>query len=182
MARPHLTNKNFCLYLATTEPSSFCKCTCFSNSTIIELRPINTDKDLSDGLLERGAEPGWNFDDYATPEIDTREDSKDDNEENKNKQTTSRNRALTCNDCNRAFCLDYNLPKCKGAKEEDVIATCFQRDSRKDEAVVIMFILATSGLLAWAVLRPWVQGWVEAARERRSYIPVSHGGGGTDQH
>jgi hypothetical protein len=126
MARPHLTNKNFCLYLATTEPSSFCKCTCFSNSTIIELRPINTDKDLSDGLLERGAEPGWNFDDYATPEIDTREDSKDDNEENKNKQTTSRNRALTCNDCNRAFCLDYNLPKCKGAKEEDVIATCFR--------------------------------------------------------
>lgn len=38
-----------------------------------------------------------------------------------------------------------------------------ERDSRKDEAVVIMFILATSGLLAWAVLRPWVQGWVEVS-------------------
>lgn len=113
------------LMFASTEPSSFCKCTCFSNSTIIELRPINTDKDLSDGLLKREAAPGLNFDDYATPEIDAREDSKDD-DENKNKQTTSRNRALTCNDCNRAFCLDYNLPKCKGAKEEDVIATCFR--------------------------------------------------------
>lgn len=48
-----------------------------------------------------------------------------------------------------------------------------ERDSRKDEAVVIMFILATSGLLAWAVLRPWVQGWVEVSltleRESRKW-------------
>lgn len=45
-----------------------------------------------------------------------------------------------------------------------------ERDSRKDEAVVILFILATSGLLAWAVLRPWVQGWVEVSLtlERKS--------------
>lgn len=42
-----------------------------------------------------------------------------------------------------------------------------ERDSRKDEAVVIMFILATSGLLAWAVLRPWVQGWVEVSLAKR---------------
>ncbi|EED18488.1 MFS transporter, putative [Talaromyces stipitatus ATCC 10500] len=144
------------------KPSSFCKCTCFSNSTIIELRPINTDKDLSDGLLKRRTTEltnlwGW---DHKTAEIDAREEQKDD----KNKQTPGRGRALTCSDCNRAFCLDYNLPKCKGAREEDVIATCFQRDSRKDEAVVIIFILATSGLLAWAVLRPWVQGWVEPVR------------------
>lgn len=43
-----------------------------------------------------------------------------------------------------------------------------ERDSRKDEAVVIMFILATSGLLAWAVLRPWVQGWVEVSLTMKS--------------
>lgn len=42
-----------------------------------------------------------------------------------------------------------------------------ERDSRKDEAVVIMFIVATSGLLAWAVLRPWVQGWVEVSFTQR---------------
>lgn len=40
-----------------------------------------------------------------------------------------------------------------------------ERDSRKDEAVVLIFILATSGLLAWAVLRPWVQGWVEVSSD-----------------
>lgn len=114
----------------TTEPSSFCKCTCFSNSTIIELRPINTDKDLSDGLLKRLVESpesrGWNFDEYSIPDIDAREETKESGGDDKQKQTPSRNRALTCNDCNRAFCLDYNLPKCKGAKEEDVIATCFR--------------------------------------------------------
>ncbi|QRD92916.1 hypothetical protein F9C07_13306 [Aspergillus flavus] len=48
-----------------------------------------------------------------------------------------------------------------------------ERDSRKDEAIVFIFIIATSGLLAWAVFKPWVQKYLEAARERRSYIPVS---------
>jgi hypothetical protein len=38
-----------------------------------------------------------------------------------------------------------------------------ERDSTKDEAVVIIFILATSGLLTWAVFRPWVQGWIEVS-------------------
>ena len=30
-----------------------------------------------------------------------------------------------------------------------------ERDSRKDEAVVFIFIVATVGLLAWAAVRPW---------------------------
>lgn len=38
-----------------------------------------------------------------------------------------------------------------------------ERDSRKDQAVVIIFIIATGGLLTWAVVRPWVQGWVEVS-------------------
>ncbi|KAF9892586.1 hypothetical protein FE257_000988 [Aspergillus nanangensis] len=82
-------------------------------------------------------------------------------------------RPLSCNDCNRKFCLGYDLPTCKGAKEEDVFTTCFQRDSRKDEAIVFIFIIATGGLLAWAVFKPWVEKYLEAARERRSYMPVS---------
>lgn len=87
-------------------------------------------------------------------------------------------RAGNCNDCNRQFCLDYNLPICKGAGMEDVFTTCFQRDSRKDEAVVFIFIFATAGLLLWAAVKPWVGKWVDSARERRSYIPVStHGDG-----
>ena len=35
-------------------------------------------------------------------------------------------RAGNCNDCNRHFCLDYNLPICKGAGMEDVFTTCFR--------------------------------------------------------
>lgn len=36
-------------------------------------------------------------------------------------------RALSCNDCNRKFCLNYDLPTCKGAKEDDVVTTCFRK-------------------------------------------------------
>ncbi|KAJ5491532.1 hypothetical protein N7539_003099 [Penicillium diatomitis] len=79
-------------------------------------------------------------------------------------------RALTCNDCNRKFCLDYKLPICKDAKEED-------RDSRKDQAVVFIFIFATGGLLLWALLKPWIERFIEAARERRSYVPVGESEG-----
>ncbi|KZF22891.1 hypothetical protein L228DRAFT_247305 [Xylona heveae TC161] len=80
--------------------------------------------------------------------------------------------ATTCADCNRSFCLEYRLPICKGAREEDIFTTCFQRDSRKDEAFVFIFIFATAGLLLWALLRPWVGNWVQAAKERSRYVPV----------
>jgi len=64
-------------------------------------------------------------------------------------------------DCNKQFCLDYHLPICKDATEDDVFTTCFQRDSRKDEAVVFVFIIATGGLLGWAAVKPWWQRWRE---------------------
>lgn len=78
-----------------------------------------------------------------------------------------------------------------------------ERDSRKDETVVFIFIIATGGLLVWAAVKPWAEKWIEvcfllfitlplfkittrvveqntndiyqiqAARERRSYIPVT---------
>ena len=38
-------------------------------------------------------------------------------------------RAGNCNDCNRQFCLDYNLPICKGAGMEDVFTTCFREST-----------------------------------------------------
>ncbi|KAL2003649.1 hypothetical protein VTN02DRAFT_2912 [Thermoascus thermophilus] len=125
--------------VSASTPASFCKCTCFSNSTIIQLDspPLSSSADLLDGAFLG------------------RRDRRDE------KKKTTKHRALNCNDCNRKFCLDYNLPVCKGAKEEDVFTTCFQRDSRKDEAVVFIFIFATSGLLAWAALRPWVGKWIE---------------------
>ena len=41
------------------------------------------------------------------------------------------------------------------------LITVVERDSRKDEAVVFVFIFATAGLLGWALIRPWVERWVE---------------------
>ncbi|KAL4765230.1 uncharacterized protein BDW70DRAFT_83854 [Aspergillus foveolatus] len=135
-----------------SSPASFCKCTCFSNSTIIPLDPDKGESSLHGtlGLFSRN--------DYI---------------DNQDEKRAGNYRSLSCNDCNRKFCLGYDLPTCKGAKEDDVLTTCFQRDSRKDEAIVFIFIIATGGLLLWAVFRPWVQKWMEAARERRTYIPVS---------
>lgn len=129
------------IYAAST---SFCKCTCFSNSTIIQLdgsSSPNSGSSKPDAKKTRG----------------------------------------TCSDCNKAFCLSYNLPICKGAKEEDVFTTCFQRDSAKDEAVVFIFIGATTALLVYAAVRPWVEKWsevryevvTESRRERRRRITLS---------
>ncbi|KAL4977828.1 hypothetical protein BDW66DRAFT_131881 [Aspergillus desertorum] len=137
--------------LAST-PASFCKCTCFSNSTIIPLDPEKGDSSLHGTLNLFGRS------DYIGTE---------------NEKRTGNYRSLSCNDCNRKFCLGYDLPTCKGAKEDDVFTACFQRDSRKDEAIVFIFIIATGSLLLWAVFRPWVQSWMEAARERQTYVPVS---------
>lgn len=96
--------------------TSFCKCTCFSNSTIIPLTNI----------------PG---------------------------ESTAKK--ATCNDCNRQFCLSYNLPICKDAKDADVFTTCFQRDSTKDQLIVFTFIFVTCGLLIWATVRPYAETYLE---------------------
>lgn len=64
-----------------------------------------------------------------------------------------RSSSSSCNECNRAFCMSYNLPICKDAEEKDVQTMCFQRDSRKDQIIVWVFILGTGGLLSWAGIR-----------------------------
>ncbi|KXL46979.1 MAG: hypothetical protein FE78DRAFT_144988, partial [Acidomyces sp. 'richmondensis'] len=78
----------------------------------------------------------------------------------------------SCADCNKQFCLSYHLPICQDATESDVFATCFQRDSKKDQAVVLVFLGATGGLLAWAAVGPWVSKW----RGWRGYGAVGRGG------
>lgn len=42
----------------------------------------------------------------------------------------------------------------------DILGTSIERDSVKDEAVVFIFILATAGLLVWALAKPYVQKWL----------------------
>lgn len=114
----------------TAASTSFCKCTCFTNSTIIQL-------------------------DGTSPTSPGSGESKSDAKKTRG----------TCSECNKAFCLSYNLPICKGAKEEDVFTTCFKRDSAKDEAVVFIFIAATTGLLVYAAVRPWVEKWTAVCGE-----------------
>lgn len=134
--------------MCTTAATSFCKCSCFGNSTIIA---------LSGSKASSTSPKTSHFNSAAAG--------------------SSQTHRGTCNDCNRKFCLDYNLPICKNAKEEDVVTTCFQRDSAKDEAVVFVFIFATVGLLVYAAVKPWVETWAEKMRERRSYMPISNAGG-----
>lgn len=121
--------------------SAFCKCTCFGNSTII---------DLNGGP--------------ATTPVTVEDPDK------------SQKTVRTCNDCTKRLCLDYHLPICKDAEEEDVFTQCFWRDSAKDQTVVLIFIAATVGLLGWAGLKPWVERWREGVRDRGGYAGLGgHG-------
>ncbi|KAK0508472.1 hypothetical protein JMJ35_008748 [Cladonia borealis] len=191
---PYLTLLSLLTLTSAYSPTSFCKCTCFSNSTIILLDAPSSHSSRSlPVLLPRTAQhddieellpedppiessPPPPDDEGETLRPEEGEGGGGDNRKENNNGDRKEYRAGNCNDCNRQFCLDYNLPICKGAGMEDVATTCFQRDSRKDEAVVLIFIFATAGLLIWAVVKPWVGKWVESARERRSYIPVSSQG------
>jgi hypothetical protein len=44
-----------------------------------------------------------------------------------------------------------------------------ERDSLKDETVVVIFIFATAGLLSWALVKPWV----DKLRDRAAFAPVA---------
>lgn len=121
-------------------PTSFCKCTCFTNSTIIPLdAPVTTTPSLSHTFLapripeEQAEEP---LPDANPPGDGDGDEKGQDGKGGDGKEGENRDgdgdgdrreyRAGNCNDCNRQFCLDYNLPICKGAKVEDVFTTCFR--------------------------------------------------------
>lgn len=106
-------------------PTSFCKCTCFSNSTIIPLDPAKSGSPSSafDNVI-RFYERAWDGIDETENVI----------EEELLRKRNQNYRTLTCNDCNRKFCLNYELPTCKGAKEDDVFTTCFRKCPQVMEA------------------------------------------------
>jgi hypothetical protein len=43
-----------------------------------------------------------------------------------------------------------------------------ERDSLKDETIVVVFIFATAGLLGWALVKPWI----DRLRERNTFMPL----------
>lgn len=151
-------------------PTSFCKCTCFTNSTIIPL-----DAPASPPLRNRNAFEGLNSaQSPAEEDLDTGSDGKS--------QDRKEYRAGNCNDCNRQFCLDYNLPICKKASIEDVFTTCFRKSERNPIAVAVELRLtrdaqreirermkqssSSSSLQRWGYLdgpapnRGWANGWM----------------------
>lgn len=143
-------------YSPSAAPTSFCKCTCNTNSTIIPLdAPPSADKPTAPSTSSKRLflrdEPQLGL------ALSPRDILPTDGAEN-------RVHGRTCADCNKQFCLSYNLPICAGVKEENVFTTCFQRDSVKDQLVVWIFIVATLGLLTWATVKPWWTRWREGYR------------------
>ncbi|OAP60108.1 hypothetical protein AYL99_05110 [Fonsecaea erecta] len=153
---------------AKSTATSFCKCICFNNSTIIALNPppSTTSASAVHNLALRSS--------HALA-ADGISGATTDDEPSGATPSRRPHHKLTCADCTRAFCLDYNLPICKNARDEDVFTTCFQRDSLKDETVVVIFVFATAGLLGWAIVKPWI----DRLRERNTFAPLlQHDRGG----
>ncbi|KAL8910302.1 MAG: hypothetical protein Q9171_004387 [Xanthocarpia ochracea] len=139
----------FFTYLLTivssaSNPTSFCKCICGANSTIIPLDAPPSSR----SIIPRTQTPS-----LLTGRKDDAPPADDKGEQNQQKGEGGEKKK------------EYRKKTCK-------------RDSRKDEAVVFIFIFATAGLLGWAAVKPWVGGWIDSARERRTYVPVSGEGDG----
>ncbi|KAI0173036.1 hypothetical protein GGR52DRAFT_369565 [Hypoxylon sp. FL1284] len=148
-------------YVAASSAPTFCKCTCFKNSTLIQLGP------------QSDSSPSFS-------------DSSSSSSALRSLPLQGRAASASCTQCTRAFCLSQHLPICKEAEENDVVAMCFQRDSRKDQIIVWGFILGTAGLLSWAAgkrviemregkkLRVAGSNTGGTTQDRGVYVPIGH--------
>ncbi|KAA1096493.1 hypothetical protein PGT21_018409 [Puccinia graminis f. sp. tritici] len=89
-----------------------------------------------------------------------------------------------CLTCTKQFCLDQKLSICQDAKlgntnldtgtgdEGDIRTKCFQRDSTKDQVIVVSFIILTTVLLISALIKEhgeyWLQGYQALRNRNRS--------------
>ncbi|KAI1453013.1 hypothetical protein F4805DRAFT_445227 [Annulohypoxylon moriforme] len=168
----------FVSYVAAASAPTFCKCTCFKNSTLIQLGPQGNNPDTFEN-----AKPKPNPNSESSPTTPppssqallSRSPSPlfDNPNENENSNLEKRAASASCTQCTRAFCLSQHLPICKDAEENDVVAMCFQRDSRKDQIIVWGFILGTTGLLGWAAARRVIE-----LREGKKGAALGLGGAG----
>ncbi|CAI6100551.1 unnamed protein product [Clonostachys chloroleuca] len=132
---------------------TFCKCTCFKNSTLIildEPAESNNHADLAFAGLRSLVSP-----DYAT--------------------VNESPRAVSglCAECTKAFCLGQELDICEKAKESDVATQCFKRDSIKDRLIVWGFLIGTLGLLGWAAIRR-LMAWRQQRAANRNSMNYGH--------
>ncbi|WYZ35919.1 hypothetical protein EsH8_X_000566 [Colletotrichum jinshuiense] len=107
---------------------TFCKCTCFKNSTIVALGPQRADQTPAARLRDTAHAPDGG-------------------------EIRRRAASSSCSQCTKAFCLSRGIDFCRDATEEDVQTMCFQRDSNKDRVIVWGFLLGTAGLLGWAAVK-----------------------------
>ncbi|KJZ78562.1 hypothetical protein HIM_01953 [Hirsutella minnesotensis 3608] len=154
--------------LASASAPTFCKCTCFKNSTIIPLGPASQHKGSRSSpslLLLRSVSSALAG--SASPEEPLVGRSSSDRHDRRSASTS-------CSECTKAFCLSQGIDFCKDAKEENVVTMCFQRDSNKDKFIVWGFILGTVGLLSWAAFKRVAEWREHRAMERQGigYSPV----------
>jgi hypothetical protein len=115
---------------AKSTATSFCKCICFNNSTIIALNPPPSSRRASTFHQAdiRSPDPAPL---YPYPKLDgkaaaTAETEDEDQNDSESPAPSKPHHKLSCADCTRAFCLEYNLPICRDAREEDVFTSCFR--------------------------------------------------------
>ncbi|KAI0017997.1 hypothetical protein F4780DRAFT_781849 [Xylariomycetidae sp. FL0641] len=144
-------------YAAAASAPTFCKCTCFKNSTLIQLGPQTASSDSSPGTTTIEQQQQQQQQQHGQQHLLRRSSSPDlsatflDSDLAPRDHAQKRAASTSCTQCTRSFCLAQHLPICKDAEEEsDVVAQCFQRDSRKDQIIVWAFLLGTAGLLGWA--------------------------------
>ncbi|KAL0933832.1 uncharacterized protein CTRU02_210631 [Colletotrichum truncatum] len=114
----------FVALVSANSAPTFCKCTCFKNSTIVALGPQHSDEKT--GSTSRNHPSSHDM---------------------------KRAASSSCSQCTKAFCLSRGIDFCREAKEENVQTMCFQRDSNKDRVIVWGFLLGTTGLLGWAAFK-----------------------------
>ncbi|PHH89341.1 hypothetical protein CDD83_6240 [Cordyceps sp. RAO-2017] len=157
--------------IAAASAPTFCKCTCFKNSTIIPLGPASQLKESSSSpssfLVKRNVHPDSPVpspSDGFRPQAAVMGNS-----------YGRRSASTSCSECTKAFCLGQGMDFCKEAKEENVMTHCFQRDSNKDKIIVWAFILGTVALLGWAAFKRIVE-WREGramGHQAINYTPVA---------
>jgi hypothetical protein len=100
----------------------------------------------------------------------------DDSTQTRSDSLDRRSLSTSCSECTKSFCLSQGIDFCKEAKEENVVTSCFQRDSNKDKIIVWGFILGTVGLLGWAAFKHVIELRDKRAisRQDMSYAPVNN--------
>ncbi|KND86944.1 hypothetical protein TOPH_08421 [Tolypocladium ophioglossoides CBS 100239] len=171
MVRIHLLALLLAALIALASAASaptFCKCTCFKNSTILPLGPAGqNDGSSSSSLLQRSL----SFNPPLQPRLPV------DHHPDTASTNGRRSASTSCSECTKAFCLSQGIDFCKDAKEENVVTMCFQRDSNKDKIIVWGFILGTVGLLGWAAFKHVVE-WRDSramSRQDINYAAVAGG-------